>query len=104
MPIQRALAPTWKSPPDTRFRRRLFYVRYLILCGLLLRRNFRLAALGDRSTGCEWTFCPDGLGAGSVIYSGGVGNDITFEHGLVDEFKCQVHLLDPSPTGVATME
>jgi len=91
-------------PPDTRFRRRMFHVRHLIICGLLLRRSFRVASLGNKGTECHWTFCPDGLGPQSIVYSGGVGKDISFEHGLVRDFKCHVHLYDPSPTGVATME
>ena len=71
------------------FRFRLFY-------GVLLRRNFPLIELGERTNGCSWYFCPDGLTANSVIYGGGVGRDITFEHALVV-------LFDPSPTGLATM-
>jgi FkbM family methyltransferase len=101
--MPKGTAPAWTPPPETRFRRRMFYARHLIICGLLLRRNFALRALGEKSTGCQWTFCPDGLGPDSVVYSGGVGNDITFEHGLAREFKCPVYLLDPSPTGLATM-
>src|SRR5438552_6202809 len=81
----------------------MLYLRHLIICGLLLRRGFPLRTLGESSIGCSWTFCPDGLGPESVVYSGGVGNDISFERALVREFGCPVHLLDPSPTGLATM-
>src|SRR5258706_7627100 len=102
--LKQRTAPAWTPPPDTRFRRRMFYARHLMICGLLLRRNFALTALGNKSTECQWTFCPEGLGANSVVYSGGVGNDITFEHELARQFKCQIYLLDPSPTGVATMK
>jgi FkbM family methyltransferase len=94
----------WTPPPETRFRRRMFYVRHLIICGLLLRRSFRMATLGDKSVGCSWTFCPDGLGPDSVVYSGGVGKDISFEHEFVRQFKSHIQLFDPSPTGLATME
>jgi FkbM family methyltransferase len=100
---ERTAPAVWKSPMDTRFGRRMFHVRHLIICGLLLRRSFRLTSLGDKSTGCQWTFCPDGLGRESIIYSGGVGKDITFEHALVREYGCDIQLLDPSPTGLATM-
>ena len=93
----------WQPPPDTKTRRRIFYLRHLLICGLLLRRGVPLRTLGEEKTGCNWTFCPEALGPESVVYSGGVGNDITFEHGLVNAFRCTVHLLDPSPTGVATM-
>jgi FkbM family methyltransferase len=82
----------------------MFHVRHLIICGLLLRRNFRLATLGNKSAGCSWTFCSDRLGPESIVYSGGVGKDISFEHELVRGFKCHVQLYDPSPTGLATMK
>ena len=77
--------------------------RYRMFYDMLLLRGYRLLPLGDRSTGCQWTFCPDGLNAESIVYSGGVGRDITFEHGLVREFGCSIVLFDPSPTGLETM-
>lgn len=78
-------------------------LRYQIFYSLLLRRGFQLRSLGDRSTGCEWSFCPDGLNKESIVYSGGVGRDITFEHGLVRNFGCSIVLFDPSPTGLETV-
>ena len=94
----------WSPPKNTRFRRRTLYVRHLLLSAFVVRRGPRLCSLGEKSTGCSWTFCPEGLGPESVIYSGGVGKDITFEHELVKQFGCVVHLLDPSPTGLETMK
>jgi FkbM family methyltransferase len=38
-----------------------------------------------------------------VVYSGGVGGDVSFEHDLVKNYGCQVVLFDPSPTGIKTM-
>jgi FkbM family methyltransferase len=78
-------------------------LRYHLFYGALLRRNYKLLPLGNRDTGCCWNFYPDFLNAKSVVYSGGVGRDITFEHGLVAKFGCSVVLLDPSPTGRETM-
>lgn len=82
---------------------RFRYLRYRLFYSLLVRRGFQLMTLGDRSTGCNWNFCPDGIDNESIVYSGGVGRDITFEHGLVREFGCSVVLFDPSPTGLETM-
>jgi FkbM family methyltransferase len=95
--------PSLSFPKDTRFRRRLFYIRHLLKRTFLFKRGYRLANLGERSTGCSWTFCPDRLGPTSIVYSGGVGRDVTFEHALVQKFGCVVFLLDPSPTGLTTM-
>src|SRR5216117_15515 len=78
-------------------------LRYRLFYGLLLCRRYPLLELGNRATGCSWRFCPNGLTAESIVYSGGVGRDITFEHALVQRFGCSVVLFDPSPTGLQTM-
>ena len=44
------------------------------------------------------------LGPDSRILSAGAGNDISFEKALTERYGCRVVLLDPSPTGVATVE
>jgi FkbM family methyltransferase len=85
------------------FVRNLKDLRYRLFYQLLLRRGHSLIELGDRGTGCSWFFCPDNLNERSVVYSGGVGRDLTFEHALVQRFGCAVVLCDPSPTGLETM-
>jgi FkbM family methyltransferase len=77
-------------------RQRLFY-------GALLRNGYNLLEFGNRDADCSWVFCPDDLHAQSVVYGGGVGRDISFEHALVKRFGCDVVLFDPSPTGAETM-
>lgn len=52
---------------------------------------------------CAWTVETSCLDSQSVIYSAGVGNDISFERALVECFGCAVHLFDPSPTALRTM-
>ena len=44
-----------------------------------------------------WTVVPDLLGAQSVVYSVGVGSDVTFDRALIDRFGCTVHTFDPTP-------
>ncbi len=39
----------------------------------------------------------------SIVFSGGVGKDITFELALAIKFGCRVFLFDPSPTGINTI-
>src|ERR1700693_2732214 len=87
----------------TKFERWLRDRRYYLVYGLLLRRRYELVTLGDRAYGVQWTICPTGLNAHSIVYSGGVGEDISFEHDLVKKYGCEVVLLDPSPTGAKTM-
>ena len=83
--------------------KRLRDLRYKIFYGMALSRRFHLVTLGAPESICKWTICPTGLGPDSIIYSAGVGSDITFEHALVKNFQCRIVLIDPSPTGVKTM-
>ena len=78
-------------------------MRYRLFYGLLLNRSYKLMMLGNRETECNWNFHPNILNSKSVVYCGGVGKDISFEHSLVQKFGCPVVLFDPSPTGLATM-
>lgn len=78
-------------------------LRYRLFYGALTKRGYPLLELGNKDTGCSWTFFPDGLNARSIVYSGGIGKDITFEHSLVEKFGCSIVLFDPSPTGLETM-
>jgi FkbM family methyltransferase len=79
-------------------------LRYRLFYGLLLNRPYELLTVCAPGSICPWTICPTGLNGHSIIYSGGVGSDISFEHELVKKFGCQVFLCDPSPTGLKTME
>jgi FkbM family methyltransferase len=50
-----------------------------------------------------WHVQTDVLPRGGFVLSAGVGHDISFEKELVATRSCRVLLLDPSPTGIATM-
>lgn len=48
---------------------------------------------------------PDGLlDAGSIVYSFGVGEDISFDLELIERFGCRVHAFDPTPGAVRFVE
>jgi FkbM family methyltransferase len=83
--------------------RQLKALRHRLFYGALLRSGYPVIELGDRSTGCNWRLFTENLNARSVIYSGGIGRDITFEHALVERFDCSIVMFDPSPTGLETM-
>lgn len=41
-----------------------------------------------------------GLGQGSVVYSAGAGEDLSFDVALAERFGCEVHIFDPTPRAV----
>lgn len=79
-------------------------LRHDLFYSLIHRETTDMEDLGDSAQSCNWTICTRGLGPHSVVYSAGVGKDISFEHALADKFGVKLILLDPSPTGLETME
>ena len=51
--------------------------------------------LGER--GGRWSIVPDGLGPSTVVYTLGVGTDISFERDLIAGYGVTVHAFDPTP-------
>jgi FkbM family methyltransferase len=51
----------------------------------------------------QWTIVPRDLRADSIIYSGGVGEDITFEQELIRRYGVKIHIFDPSPVAARTI-
>jgi FkbM family methyltransferase len=51
--------------------------------------------LGNRRA-C-WFVSPGGLGPTAVVYSFGVGRDLSFESALIERFGVTVHAFDPTP-------
>jgi FkbM family methyltransferase len=78
-------------------------IRYRIFYALVLDHARKVVSLGNPEGVCQWNVWPGGLKKGCVVYSGGVGDDVSFEHDLVKQFGCSVVLLDPSPIGLKTM-
>jgi FkbM family methyltransferase len=51
----------------------------------------------------QWTIVTSRLHSDAVIYSGGVGEDITFERELIRRFGVKIHIFDPSPVATDTI-
>ena len=60
-----------------------------------------IECIGEASS---WHVLTSKLDENSVIYSAGVGHDISFEKALVSRFNVNIELFDPSPTAIQTME
>lgn len=48
-----------------------------------------------------WTVCPLGLTVDSIVYSFGVGTDITFDQSLIETYGLRVYGFDPTPRSLA---
>ncbi len=50
--------------------------------------------------GANWTFIPEYLDKNSIVYSFGVGEDISFDLELINKFDLQIHAFDPTPKSI----
>lgn len=88
-------------------RRALARTRDGLTGALGLRPNARVQL--QRSTvtlgnaGAAWTFCPDLLPPGGVVYTVGCGEDISFDLALLARYPVQVVAFDPTPKAIAFM-
>lgn len=44
-----------------------------------------------------WCVCPDMINRDSIVYSFGVGEDISFDLQMINKFGCNVYAFDPTP-------
>jgi FkbM family methyltransferase len=51
----------------------------------------------------QWTIVTRDMHPQAVVYSGGVGEDITFEQELIRRFGVEIHIFDPSPVAASTV-
>lgn len=68
---------------------------------LHLRIQERCAAVCVGNDNASWWVCPNGLSADSVVYSFGVGTDISFDLEMIRRFGMTVHAFDPTPRSIA---
>lgn len=72
-------------------------MRQLYLHCIGHRHEFDCATMKFGVPGGDWVFCPTPLNDRSVVYTFGVGNDVSFDTGVAEQFGCDVHGFDPTP-------
>lgn len=87
----------WKKIKSTRsFKKSKRFLKQLAGQDLWLSRQVKVNTI---SFG-DWCFCPDNINTDSVIYSLGVGEDIYFDKGIIDQLGADVHAFDPTPNTI----
>ncbi len=61
------------------------------------RREVAVPRMQLGQPGASWCICPTGLGPTSVVYSFGIGEDVSFELELIERFGTAVHAFEPTP-------
>jgi FkbM family methyltransferase len=69
-----------------------------------VRPTLKLATDSIGNHGARWTFDPKGLGADSVVYSFGIGEDISFDLGIIAAYGVTVFAFDPTPRSQKWLE
>lgn len=92
----------------TSFHPTLPWLRYRIKCllgrDLLIRPELKLEIERHGGRFSEWA-TPKGLVTGdSVIYSFGVGEDASWDMGLIQSHGCRIHAFDPTPRSKAWIQ
>lgn len=80
------------------FFRRLKFLKDIILgkeCYFPLQRSEKTKWMGSEK--CGFYVVPDLLAKDSVVYSFGIGEDISFDEDLISEYGCFVYAYDPTP-------
>lgn len=80
----------------------LYFLRLLIItlyCRTIIKEAQPLELLG--SVGASWWIPKNQVKKDWVIYSGGVGEDISFDQELIKKYACTVFAFDPTPRAVA---
>lgn len=54
--------------------------------------------------GAEWTFDPANLCDAPIIYSFGIGTDISFDISLIEKYNAEIYGFDPTPKSIEWLE
>jgi FkbM family methyltransferase len=64
-----------------------------------VQQKVNKVSLGNEDA--RWCVCLEGLSERSVVYSVGVGEDISFDLELIERYRLYVHAFDPTPRSIS---
>jgi FkbM family methyltransferase len=82
-----------------RHRTSKWQIWFWVLAGRQVRGRPDISRVTERHG--DWTVCPAGLGPDSVVYSVGIGRDISFDLSLIQRYGMTIHAFDPTPESLA---
>jgi FkbM family methyltransferase len=65
--------------------------------------NLKVEVNVDTLTEGGWCFATEGINRDSIVYSLGVGDDISFDLSIIENFDSEVHAFDPTPSTVSML-
>lgn len=91
----------WKRFEKTPgYQKKKRFLKRLIGKELRLRNDIDMPVINDGG----WWFTPEGLDAGSIVYSLGIGDDIEFDLSVIEKYGVEVHAFDPTPSSIDMLE
>lgn len=62
--------------------------------------DFECSNITLGNTNSAWTICPELLNEASVVYSFGVGYDVSFDLEIINHFDLRIYAFDPTPKSI----
>lgn len=96
------IIPHWKLKKI--YRKLAYYMTSLLIgdIGFKVHKMYSTEKHGSEYGG--FTICPDYLGSNSVVYSIGIGEDITFDLSIIKKYGVTVTAFDPTPKSIAWLK
>jgi FkbM family methyltransferase len=82
------------------YRRLKIWFRILIGTELNYKNQLNVSMMWYGKTGAGFFVCEEYLSKDSIIYSFGVGEEVSFDMQLIDKFGCKVYAFDPTPKSI----
>jgi len=90
-----------KNIDKTTILNRLFRILKVIRGNdIFIRKDVTIQTETYGNKGVAWSLCPKNIDENSIVYSCGVGYDISFDLTLINKFDLKLYAFDPTPKSV----